>query len=56
MDTTETVKYTVKNLDCANCAAKIENGLKRLKGVDDVSLDFASQTLHVKTSDFDRLL
>ena len=56
MNETMTEKYIVKNIDCANCAAKIENGLKKLGGVDYVSLDFANQTLHVKTSDLDRII
>ena len=27
-------RFSIKNLDCASCAAKIENGLKRVEGVD----------------------
>ena len=42
-------KFSVKNLDCANCAAKIEKGLKSVEGFQDVVLDFANLTLHVKT-------
>ena len=56
MNETMTEKFFVKNIDCANCAAKIENGLRKLDGVDYVSLDFANQTLHVKTSDLDRII
>jgi Cd2+/Zn2+-exporting ATPase len=56
MNKSMTEKYFVKNIDCANCATKIENGLRKLDGVDYVSLDFANQTLHVKTSDFDRII
>jgi len=55
MNPIKTEKYTVKNLDCANCAAKIESGLRKLAGVEDVSVDFAGQTLHVKGSGFDRI-
>jgi len=43
-------KFTVQNLDCANCAAKIEDGLNRMEGVETAVLDFASLTLHVKAS------
>ncbi len=42
-----TEKFSVKNLDCASCAAKIENGLKAVAGIDDAVLDFANLTLHV---------
>ena len=49
-------RFSVKNLDCANCAAKIENGLKLVDGVDEVVLDFANLTLHVKTDKPDRIV
>lgn len=41
-------RYQVRNLDCAACAAKLENNLKRMEGVDDAVLDFAGLTLHVQ--------
>jgi Cd2+/Zn2+-exporting ATPase len=49
-------KFNVKGLDCAVCAAKIEQGLNRLDGVETAVLDFASLTLHVKTSSVARVL
>ena len=52
----QTEKYSVKNLDCASCAAKIENGLKAVNGVNDAVLDFASLTLHVKAKDISRII
>lgn len=55
MDNFVTERYHVNNLDCATCAAKIENGLRKLECVDDVTLDFASQTLHVKATDLRRV-
>ena len=51
MSTAIAEKFSVKNLDCANCAAKIEKGLKSVEGFQDVVLDFANLTLHVKTDD-----
>ena len=50
-----TEKYHVKNLDCATCATKIENGLKKLDGVDDATLDFANLILHVRATDLRRI-
>lgn len=32
--------YRIKNLDCANCANKIETKLKKIKNIDDVSINF----------------
>jgi Cd2+/Zn2+-exporting ATPase len=49
-------KFYVKNLDCASCAAKIERGLKEVEGVDDVSVDFATLMLHVRTNDIQRII
>lgn len=55
MDYGTTEKFTIKNIDCAGCAAKIEAGLKRMDGVQYASLDFANQVLHVKVDDSERL-
>jgi Cd2+/Zn2+-exporting ATPase len=51
-----TVKYGIRNIDCASCAAKIENGLKTLDGVDEAVLDFANQTLYVKAKDLESVI
>lgn len=32
--------YTLKGLDCANCAAKIEEGIKKIDGVEKAVVDF----------------
>jgi Cd2+/Zn2+-exporting ATPase len=52
----KTERFTVKNIDCASCAAKIENGLKAVDGINDAVLDFANLTLHVKARDATRIL
>jgi Cd2+/Zn2+-exporting ATPase len=49
------VKYDLKNLDCANCAAKIESSLKKHPAVKDVSVDFATLTLHIDTNEIDTI-
>ena len=33
MNTLTAARFTVKNLDCASCAAKIETALRRVEGV-----------------------
>ena len=48
--------FDVKNIDCPSCAAKIENGLNALDGINDAVLDFASLTLHVKAKDIARIV
>ena len=48
--------YILEGLDCANCAAKIENKLKTLEGVDDVSITFATLTMKLSAKDPDALI
>jgi Cd2+/Zn2+-exporting ATPase len=48
--------FNVKNVDCPSCAAKIENGLNAVDGVDEAVFDFASLTLHVKAKDIERII
>ncbi len=48
--------FHVKNIDCASCAAKIENGLRTVDGVRNAVLDFASLTLHVKATDLAQIV
>lgn len=39
--------FSVKNLDCAHCGAKIEEAVSKLKGVDSAVLNFPMMTLRV---------
>ncbi|MDP2790542.1 MAG: heavy metal translocating P-type ATPase [Rectinemataceae bacterium] len=38
-------RYTLKGLDCANCAAKIETELRKNKGFEFATVNFATKTL-----------
>jgi len=40
-------KYQLKNIDCASCAAKIEDGLSKMPEVKFVSVNFANSTLQI---------
>lgn len=40
-------KYHIKNLDCAHCAATIEDKLKNMDGIENVNLNFTNQTLQL---------
>ena len=50
-------KYEVSEIDCAVCAGKIEDAIKKLDGVKDAQLNFIMQTLTVEAEegDFARL-
>ena len=39
--------YQLENLDCANCAAKIEDGVQKLPGVRFARVNFATSSLHL---------
>ncbi len=50
--------YQLKNLGCANCAAKMESGIKKLEGVSDARVNFmiSRLTLEAEDSRFDEIL
>jgi len=43
--------FTLKGLDCADCAARIEQSLNELDGVSSASVNFATATLRVETAE-----
>ncbi|HWQ75258.1 MAG TPA: heavy metal translocating P-type ATPase, partial [Syntrophomonas sp.] len=45
----------LNGLDCANCAQKIENAVKKLDGVNMASVDFATERLTIETADKNNL-
>ncbi len=49
-------QFVLENLDCAHCAQKIEDAVRKLPEVDDVQVNFLKQTLTLTAADedFDR--
>ena len=43
--------YKLIDLDCANCAAKMENAIKKIDGVTEASVSFLTQKLTVEAED-----
>lgn len=41
----------LEGLCCANCAAKIEEGIKKVEGVKEASLSFMTQRLTIEAED-----
>lgn len=41
----DALKMRVEGMDCGSCALKIENALKRLPGVSDIAVTYATETL-----------
>nr|WP_293661900.1 heavy metal translocating P-type ATPase [uncultured Phascolarctobacterium sp.] len=48
--------YTLKNLGCANCAAKMEHKIKELPGVEYAAVSFVTKQLRLSAKDHEALL
>ncbi|NOZ35501.1 MAG: cadmium-translocating P-type ATPase [Chlorobi bacterium] len=48
-------KYKLKNLDCASCAAKIEDGLLKLEDVKFVNVNFATGSITLDTENIEKV-
>lgn len=44
-------KFKMENLDCANCAAKMEAQIKKIPGVRDANMNFMTQKLTLDAED-----
>lgn len=51
-------KFKLEDLDCANCAAKMEEAIKKLDGVQDASVNFMQQKMTIEADDdkFDAIM
>ena len=51
-------KFKLQDLDCANCAAKMEEAIKKIDGVNDASMSFMTQKLTIDAEDdrFDAIM
>ena len=51
-------KFKVQDLDCANCAAKMEDAIKKIPGVNDANVSFMMQKMTIDAEDdkFDAIM
>ncbi len=51
-------KFKLVDLDCANCAAKMEDGIKKIEGVKDANVSFMTQKMTIEAEDavFDEVM
>ena len=51
-------RYKLTDLDCANCAAKMEAAIKKIDGVKDATVSFMAQKLTIDADDerFDAIM
>ncbi len=43
--------FRLENLDCANCAAKMERSIAKIKGVEKVNVNFMAQKMTIEASE-----
>lgn len=44
-------KFKLTDLDCANCAAKMEGAIKKIDGVSDATVSFMTQKMTIEAED-----
>ena len=51
-------KLKLQDLDCANCAAKMEEAIKKIEGVSDATVSFMTQKMTIEADDgrFDEIM
>ena len=51
-------RFKLTDLDCANCAAKMEDAIKKIDGVKDATVSFMAQKMTIDADDarFDEIL
>ena len=45
------VKFKIKGIDCANCAAELERAIQKIDGVTEASLSFMTEKLVMEIQD-----
>ncbi len=48
-----TKTFRLSELDCANCAAKMERAIKKIEGVNDANVNFLTQNLTIEAEEND---
>ena len=51
-------KFKLQDLDCANCAATMEEAIKKIEGVSDATVSFMTQKMTIEADDsrFDEIM
>ena len=51
-------KFKLQDLDCANCAGKMEEAIKKIEGVSDATVSFMTQKMTIEADDsrFDEIM
>ena len=51
-------KFKLQDLDCANCAAKMEEAINKIEGVESATVSFMAQKLSIEAAEenFDKIM
>lgn len=51
-------KFKLTDLDCANCAAKMEDAIRKIEGVENASVSFMTQKMTIEAAEdqFNRIM
>ena len=44
-------KFKLTDLDCANCAAKMEDAIRKIEGVENASVSFMTQKMTIEAAE-----
>lgn len=45
------VKFKIKGLDCANCAAELERKIQKVEGITEASISFMTEKMIIECND-----
>lgn len=45
------VKFKIKGIDCANCAAELERAIQKIEGIDSCSISFITEKMVLEFAD-----
>lgn len=45
------IKFKIKGLDCANCAAELERAIQKIEGVDSASISFMTEKMIIECNE-----
>ena len=42
------IKFKIKGLDCANCAAELERSIQKIEGISNASISFMTERMEIE--------
>lgn len=44
-------KFSIKGLDCANCAAELERKIAKIEGIESILVNFLTEQMHLECNE-----